>query len=329
MRRAALFFVLLLAGCARDPVGLDLWDLPKPPPTPSLQWLGVGGFLLHWKGEGLLFAPSFSNPAMPPLRVVPDHEKIDRLMPPADDVTMLLVGHGHYDHLLDVPWVMQKHTPKAKAYGSRTVGRILRAELPASRIVNAEASMARVGTPGQPGNWLYSDGGHLRAMAIESRHSPHLDGVVLFDGEVGHDLKRLPTAVWNWKTGQSLAWLVDLLDDQGRVVYRIHYQDSASRPPYGFPPVLGDDKRIDVEILCVGNWDKVTDYPGALLRLTKPRLVVLGHWEDFFGNDINNPQVIRLLDAQGMVAITKANLPADAVMRMPKPLSFIPLPAPQ
>ncbi|MEX5669996.1 hypothetical protein ABFV57_34680, partial [Pseudomonas neuropathica] len=77
-------------------------------------------------GEGLLLAPSFSNPALlnhegwPPLRVEPNKQRIDKYMPKADDVTMILVGHSHFDHLLDVPRVMEKHAPLAKVYGSHT-----------------------------------------------------------------------------------------------------------------------------------------------------------------------------------------------------------------
>lgn len=34
-------------------------------------------------------------------------------MPPAADVQVLLLGHAHQDHLLDVPRIMQEVTPKA------------------------------------------------------------------------------------------------------------------------------------------------------------------------------------------------------------------------
>ena len=110
-------------------------------------------------------------------------------------------------------------------------------------------------------------------------------------------------------------------------LYRIHYQDSASTPPYGFPPILADGKGIDVEILCVGSWNQVQRYPDALLKVSRPRLVVLGHWEDFFGNDPERPQTIRLLDEQGMVERTRAALPDGTPVVMPVPLSEVALPA--
>ncbi|EPQ8792507.1 hypothetical protein ACUW0S_005478, partial [Pseudomonas aeruginosa] len=93
----------LLVGCTHEPLSEGLpvqnhhWG-----DEPKIQFLGVGGWLIHWRGEGLLLAPSYTNPAslgipgIPPARVVADNEKVDRHMPPAADVTMLLVGHAHY-----------------------------------------------------------------------------------------------------------------------------------------------------------------------------------------------------------------------------------------
>ena len=106
--RCASLALLLVAGCAQIAAGVPLWQATEVAP-PGLQCPGVAGYLLRWQGEALLFAPSFSNPAalgQPPMGVQADAAKIDELMPPASDVSMLLVGHAHYDHLLDVPRVM-------------------------------------------------------------------------------------------------------------------------------------------------------------------------------------------------------------------------------
>ena len=139
---AALWFVvvMLISVCAQssEEEAPDVWKgNGSVVAEPKIQFLGVGGWLLHWRGEGLLLAPSFSNPALfnqpgwPPLVVKADDDRIDKYMNKvqAGDVTMLLVGHGHYDHLLDVPRVMLKHATHAIAYGSNTVERILWARL--------------------------------------------------------------------------------------------------------------------------------------------------------------------------------------------------------
>lgn len=327
LRPLVLAALLLLAGCAQNPADLPLWRSAEQAP-PSLQYLGVGGYLLRWQGEALLFAPSFSNPAslgQPPLLVEADTARIDRLMPPAADVSMLLVGHAHYDHLLDVPHILQTHSPEARVYGSKTMGHILAAVIPRSRIVDAEAAMARGAEPGQ---WFHSPQRRIRAMAVESEHAPHLFGIKLLTGRYDQDLTELPRSTFGWREGQTLAWLVDLLDEQGQPVYRIHYQDAASSPPLGLPPQLPDSKRVDVAVLCVGAWNQAAAYPRVLLQRLQPRLAVLGHWEDFFGNDPHQPQGLRLQNIRAMVALTREHLPTDGQHKLPVPFAYLPLPAP-
>ncbi|MES2818777.1 MAG: MBL fold metallo-hydrolase [Pseudomonadota bacterium] len=322
-----LLLVVLLSGCAQNPANLPLFRGAQSP-GPSLQYLGVGGYLLRWQGEALLFAPSFSNPAtlgLPPLRVRADTAKIDRLMPVARDVSMLLVGHAHYDHLLDVPHVLLRHTPRARVYGSKTTGHVLAAVIPRERIVDAETGMAEGARPGQ---WFYSPNRRIRAMAIRSEHAPHVLGIKLLGGAYDKDLSELPGNLMDWREGQTLAWLVDLLDAQGRVRYRLHYQDAASAPPQGLPPQLPDGKAVDVAILCVGGWHEAPEYPRVLLQRLQPRLAVLGHWEDFFGNDPLRPQALRLQNIRGLIALTRATLPAEAALKLPVPFAHIPLPLP-
>ncbi|MGE8153244.1 MBL fold metallo-hydrolase [Pseudomonas vancouverensis] len=336
MRWLVLVLLLLTTACSQDASELPLSDQHDLPP-PKIQALGVTGFLLHWRGEGLLFDPFFSRPTLlGMLWMTPDTVEIDKRMPRATDVTMLLVGHAHFDHMLDVAWVARKHAPNAKVYGSSTAGHILRAELPAERLVNAEPKMARLlkttdaRTVAQPDGWFYSTRRSFRAMPIQSNHAPNATGIDLMGGNYDHDLTALPKAFWNWKEGQTTAWLVDVLDEQGRAIYRIHFQDSASDAPYGIPPDLGDHKGVDVEILPVASWSNVRDYPRALLKVTRPRLVILAHWEDFFGGDPDHPRILReQKDEPQMIQITRDNVPQGAVVVMPKPFSEIALPPAQ
>ncbi|MGH8437989.1 MAG: hypothetical protein ACRERW_02825, partial [Pseudomonas sp.] len=300
---------------------------------------------LHWRGEGLLIAPSFSNPALldhegwPPLRIAANTQRIDKYMPKADDVTVLLVGHGHYDHLLDVPWVMHKHAPIAKLYGSHTVMHILKGmkakdggtiAVDPARLVDVEEQMAKLqgdDQPPAPGSWFVSSGKHIRMMPIQSEHAGHILGINLIPGGYDDPLDEPPTTIFGWKPGQSLAWLIDLMDGD-RVVYRIHFQDSAAQPPNGLPPTLTapDNKAVDVEILSVGSWDQVDDYPHRLLNLTQPRMVLLGHWENFFGNGPGHPEPMVGQNVEGMIREVKKTLGPTVPVYLPAPLAEIALP---
>ncbi|WP_230011918.1 hypothetical protein [Pseudomonas chlororaphis] len=336
----ALLVVLLLGGCVGDPQGEmpGLYREQGVVGEPKIQFLGVGGWLLHWGGEGVMLAPSFSNPdslnsgLLPPLRVVADHKRIDRYMPRADDVTMLLIGHGHYDHLLDVPWVMEKHSPRALAYGSSSVAHMLRAMVDPLRVVNAQWAMARprqvdgAWLPPTGGSWLYSTGRRVRAMPIQSLHAGHVAGINLIPGGYVVDLEYTPVYVWQWKPGQSMAWLIDLLDERGEPVYRLHYQDSGAPPPFGFPPALADGKAIDVEILSAASWTQVRDYPGGLLTVSRPRMVLIGHWENFFGSDPYRPRPLPGLKLQPFLDTVACHVARGVPVILPAPLAVIPLP---
>lgn len=346
MRLVIVLMLLCLAGCAKDltPGRVRCAEGPLPPskdcreePTsdahnltePKITYLGVGGWLLNWHGEGLLLAPSFSNPSLPPIFVRANEQRIADYLPDVKNVKVLLIGHAHYDHLLDVPVIMQRYAPDAIAYGNRTAGHIL--AVPKlhlkHRFVNVEQKMYRVhcATPkcyqANPDQWTTV--GHVRFMAIQSKHAPHFAGVDFLKGSYYEDLKSLPVYVRNWKEGTTLAFLIDLLDDAGKPAYRIHYQDSASNPPFGFPPLIADGKEVDVMIMCAASTTQVSQYPDALLRYLNPHKLLIGHWEDFFGNDLSKqPRLLRAQKEQQM--LTRINTRFNNIpMVMPFPLSEV------
>ncbi|XXF77230.1 MBL fold metallo-hydrolase [Myxococcaceae bacterium GXIMD 01537] len=317
-----------LAGCATPTARLPLYDAPRSstvaPDEVRIQYLGVGGHLVRHGGESLLLAPSFTNPAFlgqPPAvgLMRTDTRKVDRLLPDVSGVDMLLVGHAHYDHLLDVPYILLRHASRARVYGSSTTKHILAAAIPAWRLEDVEAGMAR---DGQPGRWYVSPSGRLRVMPIRSEHAPHFAGLAFMSGHYSEDLTRLPGTMWGWLEGQTLAYLVDFLDAEGRPEFRLFYQDSAGHPALGFLPALraADGKAVDVAILCVASHDNIEKYPAGVLDVLQPRQLVLGHWEDFFGNDPAHPEGVRLTDIDRFLGKLKDSAPGVPWF-LPRPLA--------
>lgn len=302
--------------------GIGSPAIAEPVPQPQLRYLGVAGFLLQWRDEAVLFDPFFSRPsAMHMFWMTPDITAIRKGMRGIDHVTMVLVGHGHYDHLLDVAEVVRSHVPGATVYGSTSVLNTLRAELAANQysIVDVQQQMAKEKEP-----WFVSTRGQIRAMPIISMHAPNIFTPYM-DGDQPPGATSLPTSLFGWKQGQVLAWLVDLLDATDKVVYRIHFQDSASDAPFGFPPALGDGKRVDVQILPVASWDKAHDYPDALLNRNQPRLIVLAHWERFVGGKAKDAKPMWFSGEDEFVAKVRANANGAPIIR-PEAPNNIPLP---
>lgn len=325
-----LTLALLTAGCPKSTEGLELFKGATTHPqfgTPGdakveVRYLGVGGFYVRRGEDSILFAPSFTNPSFSALlsndAIQSDPERVDACLKKAVSeeelakLGFILVGHAHYDHLMDVPWVMRKHAPKAIALGSRTMRHILAGAGLADRTLVVDGCAAP--RTGAMGRWIYNDKGTIRVLAIESEHSPHLWKAKLMTGYYTVDRTTLPRTGLGWKEGQTYAYLVDFLTPDGQVDFRIHFQDAASRDGYGAVPAAAKegDVRVDLAITCVGASQTVVDYPTPFLRNAQPRHVVLGHWEDFFGNvqcgegKDPDPLVVRLAEPRAFIEHVKA-----------------------
>src|SRR5690606_34498106 len=189
--------LLLLSGCA-SPLRIATGDQPdtdtgKNGTTLDIQYLGVGGHRLQVGDEIILTAPSFTNPNFlltgPFMPLRSDHQRIDELMPESAAAQMLLVGHAHYDHLLDVPHVLLKHAPEAHLYGSQTTINTVSGVIPAARMTALDTSM---GTREQPGQWHYSRSGRSRIMGLKSSHAPHFMALNLSRGRNVKPQKKWP-----------------------------------------------------------------------------------------------------------------------------------------
>jgi len=207
MFRSALLICLsaTLAGCAGSsvdlvPVSNDQVTCKEPRPGPPLEirYLGSGGHLIRRGSTAIMTAPFFSNPGLFRVglgRISPDSARIDTAVEKIiaeggrlDDVQAILVGHAHYDHLMDVPRVWREYAPNAKIFGSLTAKHILRGfDVPDDRIETLNSSAA---SRWNAGRWVTI--GDVRFMAIESEHAPHGFGIKLYGGEVREDLDRPP-----------------------------------------------------------------------------------------------------------------------------------------
>lgn len=298
----------------------------------EITYLGVGGWLIRRGDASLLTAPFFSNPDLLEVGLESIHADPDRIgahLPDVADVPAILVGHGHYDHLMDVPWILEHRAPGAIVLGNRTVahqlapfgvGRVELEEgpdgllrLPPPPETPAAGGAVRpppaapealrspgmdqrpgalrgprvavvdpvAGTPDRSGRWIRVAEG-VRVMPLVSDHAPHVAGVTLYSGRRTRDMPEPPASAEEWLAGQTLAWLVDLLDPDGSVAFRAYYQDAAGAAPWGSVPPLGDGVAIDVALLVPATYSGVVWHPEAILENTSPGHVLVGHWEDFF-----------------------------------------------
>jgi hypothetical protein len=250
----------------------------------KLQFIGAGGFHLAFATGGVLVDPFYSNPGLLAITslksLAPDTETIDRHLPPLDDVKALLVGHVHYDHALDIPYIATKLVPNTGIYGNATLKNSMAAALASSHVINVEPAMA---VDGNGGRWL-TISPHLRIFPIKSNHAPQLGFWLLAAGNIEQPQRQLPKDAIDWRSGENISYLLDLLDDNGASIYRVFIQTSASSFPNGLPPdsIRNDGKAVDMAVLCAANYQKMKRYPEYLLERMAPQNVVLVHWEKFW-----------------------------------------------
>ena len=167
----------------------------------------------------------------------------------------------------------------------------------------------------------------IRFMALKSEHAPVFLHLKFFEGNYEQPLKEIPRRATGWVEGQTLGYLIDFLNADGKVDFRIHYQDAASTHPLGFPPPLDqlpDPRPVDLAIICMPGFDQVPDFPEEIVKRLQPHYVVVIHWENFFRllpDDRKDLRTLPTVNAEGFIARL------DAALKSTNPASSYTLPA--
>lgn len=292
----------------------------------TMTSLGVAGFIIRYRDQAILTAPLFSRPDFGTVidnspyvadtaaikRAVLEHGLSDDLA----HVQAILVGHSHYDHLLDVPFIESRYTGKATIYGTPTMGYILAGDSMLRPIGHSDTLRERkaartrvvvidsdyVGDSANDGKWIDIDESrgedsvpdssalHFRIMAFRSAHGPNFVGITLGPGKVTAPLRTLPSTIQGWKLGEVYAYLIDLVDRHDTTRFRIYFRDAVGQEPNGFPPRhILLHSRVDVAIICAGNFDNMQGYPTSLIEYLHPTWTIVAHWENFFLEPSSNP----------------------------------------
>lgn len=306
----------------------------------AVTYLGVSGILIEHQGHVLLTAPFFTNPPLSLVarsprrlflssaRISPDARAIERLLPKAADrASAILVGHGHYDHLMDVPYIANHRAKVAVIYGGPSIRHMLMGDsalrAQAERLVPiaVEASATR----DRNGEWFYTSDSAFRFMALFSGHAPNYKvlgrGYTFAAGVVTSDMDSLPPTAGDWKLGEPYSYIIDVLGGVRRgTIFRIYFQDAPSEPPLGFPPQeLLTEHPVDLAILCAVISSNVTATPDRLLGVLQPPSVLVTHWESFFRSQTLPEEVGRGTNVDTFMLSLNRSLPIAATWAMPRP----------
>jgi L-ascorbate metabolism protein UlaG (beta-lactamase superfamily) len=187
------------------------------------------------------------------------------------NVKAILVSHSHYDHLLDVPYIMKSYCPPTtKLFVNHTGVQISeRLGVEPGRIIDVEHDSGFTNVSNT-----------IRVMPIISSHPPHIGNTKLYDGE--YRPKTKPGQKSFWRCGKPYAYLIDIMSGD-EVSFRLMVQTSASNEASAnLPDSLLKAKGVDVLVMPVALYSKTPGYPASVLNIVKPKYSIIGHWENFF-----------------------------------------------
>jgi L-ascorbate metabolism protein UlaG (beta-lactamase superfamily) len=243
------------------------WHGPPGTSGVTLRWLGNNAWEIRFGQKVILIDPWMTRfhsgtygpgGARPDTPLVIDQATVDRYVTRAD---LVLVGHGHFDHITDVPYVARR--TGAGALGTETHANLLTAlGTPAAQLTTVRG-----------GEFLQYDGFTVEVFA--SLHS--LTGVetttakqVPFPGTRPGASVPVPRTIADLVEGGTLAYQITI-DGRFRIL-ALSTANFVERELAGLRP--------DLAIVAVGG-RSLHDYAGRLMRaLDRPTWVLPTHWDD-------------------------------------------------
>jgi L-ascorbate metabolism protein UlaG (beta-lactamase superfamily) len=268
----------------------------------SVKWLGTAGFEVRHGDTRILIDPYFTRASLPRLalgRLAADAAAITRHVERADAV---VVGHTHFDHVLDVPAIAR--LTGATVFGSRSAATLCAADgVPRSRIVDVEGAL-RNGT-------FTAEVGPFELRFFPSAHSKLLFGRrVPMPGEIA-DCDQVPNRMSGYKCGAVFACELRVA---GKSVFHL---GSAELVESSLPR-----SEVDLLLFCAAGWKSTPRVVERAVSRLSPRAVLLSHWDDFFRPLEKGARVLPALALPALVDRFRRET-RDAKVGIVQPLSHV------
>jgi hypothetical protein len=276
----------------------------------NLTYLGCGNMIIEQDGDAIVTDPFFSNQKITAVAGKVQSKPVlydlwkNRLQAQASrgSVRAALVSHTHYDHVMDLPTLLQGHyfnkmeTVYGNSYLPQMMVNFIKEGVKLEGLSNEQIFQPTIAND-QAYEWINVTP-RIRFLAIESNHAPHTRRKLYMSKPLDPEYFK-ENLVWpsdkiktkKWTVGTTYSFLVDFISQQNDTL-RMFIQTSASQYPYGRPPAAElKKKKVDVAVLCYALTLNVKDYPKAIVKDVDPAKLIIVHWEDFFREPTSDDNV--------------------------------------
>jgi L-ascorbate metabolism protein UlaG (beta-lactamase superfamily) len=228
----------------------------------SFKWFGTDGWEITFGNKTILVDPwlsrfdsGFFTGKFNPNATLPlDEALIGQHVKKADHI---LIGHGHWDHMADVPYIAKK--TNAMVIGSETHANVMRAAgVPEGKIVQVKG-----------GEYMQFDG-----YTIEVFPGIHSMGPTKKHAVPGHlyHVPSAPTKIGDLPEGDSLIYMITIGGKFG--IFLMSTANYNERAIAGLKP--------DVALIASIFSNQIHDFTPRLLRaLNYPKIILPTHWDNF------------------------------------------------
>jgi len=228
----------------------------------SVRWLGTAGFEIRHGDHVVLIDPYLTRASLSSCllsTLSPDVTAITRHISRADAI---VVGHTHFDHVLDVPTIAR--LTGGVVFGSRSAATLCRADGVIHTKVRDVEELLRSGT-------YTEEVGPFELRFFPSAHSKLILGrAVPAAGEIA-DCDHVPMRAGAYKCGAVFAVEIRVA---GRTIFHL---GSAELVEGSIPA-----RETDLLLFTVAGWQQTPNVCERALARLSPRAVLLSHWDDFF-----------------------------------------------
>jgi L-ascorbate metabolism protein UlaG (beta-lactamase superfamily) len=285
---------------------------------------GVASTYVRYDSTAFLTDPFVSwNPLLRTVfgRLRVDSARVDTMFPrPLRPLDAVLVGHTHYDHVMDLPALTPRLPDSLPVYSSASLPNLLAPyDLPLDYRPLSDSAWS----PDKSVRWVYAADSSYRLLPVQSRHVPHFLGYRVASGRRTTPRTTPPRHSSDWVDGGNLTYLLDFLRrraDTLQIAYRLFYMDGGSAAPNGIPPrrVLAQHP-VDFALISAALHGHSAHFPDSVLQALRPRGLMLIHWEHFMRSPRKPLREAQMTDVAAFRRRARRYLPAGAPILLPRP----------